>query len=121
MATRSQLDLFDTGYGLPSDAVAPPLAAELSPNTRTIVDDDRALAPTVMAYGIGDVKMWQAYLDAPRSQGARRLAIAVDEPCQTVMAGGVGDVNRGQYTLVDGGTPDDSIVAAKPPYRIPRI
>lgn len=66
--------------------------------------------------GIGDVAMGQAFLDAPRASGARRLGLPIDQPCDTVMAGGVGDVNTSQYTLVDA---PPAGTDAGPSYRIP--
>lgn len=49
----------------------------------------------------------------------RRLKIGSGEPCPTVMAGGVGDVNTGQYTVEEGTAPPAA--AGKPPYRVPLV
>lgn len=55
--------------------------------------------------------------------GARRLVLDPDDACPTVMAGGVGSVNTGQYTIREREErlmPDDSMNHPnKPPYRVP--
>jgi DNA (cytosine-5)-methyltransferase 1 len=57
--------------------------------------------------------------------GARRLHLDVDEPCPTVMAGGVGSVNTGQYRLPTseeaGEMPKVTQGSAKPPFRVPSM
>jgi DNA (cytosine-5)-methyltransferase 1 len=62
--------------------------------------------------------------------GARRLVIDPDDPCPTVMAGGVGSVNTGQYTLREREREtnmpklifaDEPSRPAKPPYRVPSM
>ncbi len=54
--------------------------------------------------------------------GARRLILDPDDPCPTVMAGGVGSVNTSQYTV--GGTNVPKAGDKKPsklPYRVPSM
>lgn len=82
-----------------------------------------------MAYGMGDAKYSQTYLEVPimpsvkKRQdigGARRLVVQTAEPAPTIMAGGVGSVNTSQYRLGDDLEPEKD-VSGKPPYRVPTM
>lgn len=61
--------------------------------------------------------------------GARRLVVDARLPAPTIMAGGVGSVNRGQYRVevgaraLDGSEETDmaSVRVSKPPYRVPSM
>lgn len=52
--------------------------------------------------------------------GARRLILSAAEPAPTIMAGGVGSVNTGQYRLPEQAERESVANAnGKPPYRVP--
>lgn len=108
----------DVSAGLPTDQPPPPEPEMLSERTRVVVARPDEPAPTVMAHGMGDAKMGQAFLGtdaAPNDESAARLRVDVpaDRPAPTVTADGIGGWSERQYRVVpsSGSPPTDGEAA----------
>lgn len=80
---------------------------------------------TIAAGGCGDALPGEYWIEDHRTMakrsdigGKRRLTVAGNQPAPTVMAGGIGSVNTGQYRYQAGSA---RINNAKPPYRVPSM